>query len=467
MGGNAMDVYRVCECMAGVDLGVATSVLATFLGSDPITVGGTEEQKARWMGRIAEEGILFAYGATEPDAGSDLGALKTVAEPIGDDGAVTGYRITGAKQWISNGGVAELATVLALAPAGPTWFVVPHDADGLHPGLAGAQARHPALEHRGALPRGRRGSGAGPGRRRRGSGSPAGPAGLRLHAPHGGGVRPRRRLGGARPRDPVLPGADAGGRPAQREAGLHPQADRPPRRRAGGRARRDRGDGRAHRRRRGHPEHRGRDRQVPRDGGRQRRRGRGDPGTRRLRLHPRVRRREDPARRADHDDLRGHLGDHGDDDRARSLAAAPQDARRPLPRDRARTRGPSGAASAADRRARPPRARRTARGLPRGAPDAPPARAAAPRRRSRRGPRARRALARRAARGRRRGRRREGLHALRRGRARDDEPRSPPARRRSRSPPTACAGSVPRRAATPPRSPPGWACPPSTPHRPA
>src|SRR3954447_11574526 len=110
MGGDATDVYRVCERMARIDLGIATSVLATFLGSDPISVGGTDEQKRRWMGRIADEGILFAYGATEPDAGSDLAAMKTVAKPHNG-----GYRISGAKQWISNGGVAELSTVLALA----------------------------------------------------------------------------------------------------------------------------------------------------------------------------------------------------------------------------------------------------------------------------------------------------------------------------------------------------------------
>jgi acyl-CoA dehydrogenase len=125
MGGDATDVYRVCERMAQIDLGIATSVLATFLGSDPITVGGTDEQKRRWMGRIADEGILFAYGATEPDAGSDLGAMKTVAKPHNG-----GYRISGAKQWISNGGVADLATVLALAPGGPTWFVVAQGAPG-------------------------------------------------------------------------------------------------------------------------------------------------------------------------------------------------------------------------------------------------------------------------------------------------------------------------------------------------
>ena len=124
MGGAAIDVYRVCESMAAIDLGVATSVLATFLGSDPITVGGTPAQKQRWMPRIAEEGLLMAYGATEPDAGSDLAAMKTKAKPVTENGAVRGYEITGAKQWISNGGVADLSSVLALAPGGPSWFVV-------------------------------------------------------------------------------------------------------------------------------------------------------------------------------------------------------------------------------------------------------------------------------------------------------------------------------------------------------
>jgi alkylation response protein AidB-like acyl-CoA dehydrogenase len=130
MGGGAFDVYRICEKMAAIDLGLATSELATFLGSDPIRVGGTEEQKREYMGRIAKEGVLFAYGATEPEAGSDLGALKTTAEPVSDNGHVTGYRISGAKQWISNGGVADLYTVLALAPGGPSWFVVDAGVEG-------------------------------------------------------------------------------------------------------------------------------------------------------------------------------------------------------------------------------------------------------------------------------------------------------------------------------------------------
>jgi alkylation response protein AidB-like acyl-CoA dehydrogenase len=130
MGGGTFDVYRVCEEMARVDLGVATAVLATFLGSDPITVGATPEQKKIWLSRIADEGLLFAYGATEPDAGSDLGALQTTAERVIEDGVVKGYKINGAKQWISNGGIAGAYTVLANTPAGPSWFIVEAGAPG-------------------------------------------------------------------------------------------------------------------------------------------------------------------------------------------------------------------------------------------------------------------------------------------------------------------------------------------------
>jgi alkylation response protein AidB-like acyl-CoA dehydrogenase len=130
LGGGAYDIYRVSELMASIDLGIATGVLATFLGTDPITVGGTPEQKRHWMGRIAEESLLLAYGATEPQAGSDLAAMTTKAIPVEENGHVTGYKITGRKQWISNGGVADLYTVLALAPGGPTWFIVERDTPG-------------------------------------------------------------------------------------------------------------------------------------------------------------------------------------------------------------------------------------------------------------------------------------------------------------------------------------------------
>jgi alkylation response protein AidB-like acyl-CoA dehydrogenase len=130
MGGGAFDVYCVCEEMARIDLGVATAVLATFLGSDPITVGATPEQKKIWLTRIAEEGILFAYGATEPEAGSDLGSLRTTADPVNENGRVVGYKINGNKQWISNGGIADAYTVLANTPGGPSWFVVEKGAKG-------------------------------------------------------------------------------------------------------------------------------------------------------------------------------------------------------------------------------------------------------------------------------------------------------------------------------------------------
>jgi alkylation response protein AidB-like acyl-CoA dehydrogenase len=129
-GGGAFDVYCVCEEMARVDLGVATAVLATFLGSDPITVGATPEQKKVWLSRIAEEGLLFAYGATEPDAGSDLAALQTTADRVTQDGHIIGYKINGSKQWISNGGIADVYTVLANTPAGPSWFIVDRDTPG-------------------------------------------------------------------------------------------------------------------------------------------------------------------------------------------------------------------------------------------------------------------------------------------------------------------------------------------------
>ena len=131
MGGGAMDAYRVCEAMARQDIGLATAVFATFLGSDPIVVGATEEQKQNWLRAIAERGVVFAYGATEPEAGSDLGALTTTATPIKDDeGNTTGYKLNGRKQWISNGSIADYTTILASTEAGPSWFVVDRGTPG-------------------------------------------------------------------------------------------------------------------------------------------------------------------------------------------------------------------------------------------------------------------------------------------------------------------------------------------------
>ncbi len=129
-GGSTYDIYRLCEALARIDLGIATSVFSTFLGTDPIRVGGTDEQKSKWMNLIADGGLLVAYGATEPDAGSDLGAISTRAEPVVEGGETVGYSITGTKQWISNGGMADLYLILAKAPGGFSWFIVEKGADG-------------------------------------------------------------------------------------------------------------------------------------------------------------------------------------------------------------------------------------------------------------------------------------------------------------------------------------------------
>lgn len=132
LGGGGRDLFRVSEEMARIDLGVATAFLAIALGVDPIVVGGTDDQRRFWLGRIAEEGLIVAYGVTEPEAGSNVARLKTEAKPIaGDDGEITGYRLTGTKQFITNGGVAQIFTILARAPGGPSFFVVERDAPGL------------------------------------------------------------------------------------------------------------------------------------------------------------------------------------------------------------------------------------------------------------------------------------------------------------------------------------------------
>ncbi len=131
MGGGARDCCAVTREMAKICLGVGTAFFAIQLGSDPILVGATHEQKENWLGRIAEGDALVAYAVTEPEAGSNLASLKTKADPIVDDGGqVTGYKINGSKQFISTGGYADLVTVLAITPEGPSFFVVEKGAEG-------------------------------------------------------------------------------------------------------------------------------------------------------------------------------------------------------------------------------------------------------------------------------------------------------------------------------------------------
>jgi len=135
LGGGGYDLLRVSEEMARIDLGVATAFLAIALGVDPVIVGGTEAQKQKWLGRIAEEGLIVGYGVTEPAAGSNVASLATVADPVVDDeGRVTAYRISGTKQFITNGEVADLYTILARTPGGPSFFIVERDREGLEVG---------------------------------------------------------------------------------------------------------------------------------------------------------------------------------------------------------------------------------------------------------------------------------------------------------------------------------------------
>ena len=134
LGAGAKEIAIVSERMAKADLGVATSFLAICLGMDPIRVGGTPEQKEKYIGRIAEEGLIVAYGVTEPNAGSNVQALKTRADPVMEEGKITGYKLNGQKEFITNGGVADLYTILANTPKGPSFFIVERGWKGLVPG---------------------------------------------------------------------------------------------------------------------------------------------------------------------------------------------------------------------------------------------------------------------------------------------------------------------------------------------
>lgn len=95
------ELSRVC---AGIALGYA----GTGLGTMPIILFGNEEQKKKYLPQIASGEKLAAFGLTEPDAGSDASNIKTVAKKDGDF-----YRITGTKQFITNGEVADIYVIIA------------------------------------------------------------------------------------------------------------------------------------------------------------------------------------------------------------------------------------------------------------------------------------------------------------------------------------------------------------------
>ncbi len=131
LGGGARDCFEVIREISSICLGIATGFFAIQLGSDPLLVGATEEQKQKWLGAIAQGDSLVAYAVTEPGAGSNLAALKTKAEPVSNNsGEITGYKINGTKQFISTGGYADFITLLAKTPEGPSFFVVEKGTEG-------------------------------------------------------------------------------------------------------------------------------------------------------------------------------------------------------------------------------------------------------------------------------------------------------------------------------------------------
>jgi alkylation response protein AidB-like acyl-CoA dehydrogenase len=135
LGAGAREIAVISEKMAKMDMAVATSFLAICLGMDPIMVGATPAQKEKWVRKIADEGLIVAYGVTEPEAGSNVQSLKTKAERVLDErGNVVGYKINGQKQFITNGGVASVYTLLADTPGGPSFFIFEAGTPGLFPG---------------------------------------------------------------------------------------------------------------------------------------------------------------------------------------------------------------------------------------------------------------------------------------------------------------------------------------------
>jgi (2S)-methylsuccinyl-CoA dehydrogenase len=98
----------VTEELSRGALGVGSLATRSEIAAELIRLGGTEEQKRRWLPKIASGEILPTAVFTEPDTGSDLGALKTRALRDGD-----AYRVTGNKTWITHAARADVMTLLA------------------------------------------------------------------------------------------------------------------------------------------------------------------------------------------------------------------------------------------------------------------------------------------------------------------------------------------------------------------
>jgi acyl-CoA dehydrogenase len=110
-GGPGLDHMSGClieEEMGWGCSGIGTSLMANGLASAPVIIGGSEEVKKKYLGMLTEEPKLASFALTEPDAGSDVGGMKTRAVKKGDK-----YVLTGSKCFITNGSHADWYTVYA------------------------------------------------------------------------------------------------------------------------------------------------------------------------------------------------------------------------------------------------------------------------------------------------------------------------------------------------------------------
>jgi len=113
MGTGIFEVCLATEELSRGDLSVATSYAASGLGLIPILVAGNEEQKKKYLPQLASGEKLAAFGLTEAEAGSDAGSIRTTASKDGDF-----YILNGTKQWITNGGEADIYTIFAMTNPG-------------------------------------------------------------------------------------------------------------------------------------------------------------------------------------------------------------------------------------------------------------------------------------------------------------------------------------------------------------
>jgi short/branched chain acyl-CoA dehydrogenase len=128
-GGDTLAYALAIEELTRIDSSIAITVAAhTSLGTMPILLFGSEEQKERWLPDLASGRKLAAFGLTEPEAGSDAGATRTTAELC--DG---GWVVSGSKIFITNAGTDVTALVTITARTGDDEIsnvVIPNGTDG-------------------------------------------------------------------------------------------------------------------------------------------------------------------------------------------------------------------------------------------------------------------------------------------------------------------------------------------------